>query len=191
MSDDEDWTEAERARLAALTREEAPPPRLQARVLDALRLRGLLQPRRRPTWTVAAAAALAGIVGGMALGRLTVPDRAGRPAPSGRSFVLLLYPAAAGEAGAGDERARVEEYRAWARGLAAQGRLVSGEKLEPSVRLLRATPPASAEDVDPNGHLQGFFLLRARSLEEAEGIARTCPHLRHGGTIALREIQPT
>jgi hypothetical protein len=39
--------------------------------------------------------------------------------------------------------------------------------------------------------MQGFFLVQARTLDEAEQIARTCPHLRHGGTIALREVDPT
>jgi hypothetical protein len=37
----------------------------------------------------------------------------------------------------------------------------------------------------------GFFLVRAATAEEAEAIARGCPHLRHGGTISLREIDPT
>jgi hypothetical protein len=38
--------------------------------------------------------------------------------------------------------------------------------------------------------LGGFFLIQADSAE-AYRIARECPHLRHGGTVQVRRIQPT
>ena len=37
----------------------------------------------------------------------------------------------------------------------------------------------------------GFFIIAARTDEEALAIARSCPHLRYGGTVALRPIEPT
>jgi hypothetical protein len=68
--------------------------------------------------------------------------------------------------------------------------VLSGEKLKAGERVLRAgSPPASAADTA--GALLGFFLVRAGSLDEAETLARGCPHLRHGGTIAVREVDPT
>jgi hypothetical protein len=189
--DEEEWTGPERDRLRALPREQPPPPGLEARVVEALRGRGLIAPRRPRVWVASLAAALAGLVCGIAVSRGTVREPGRPPAAEGRSYALLLYPGAALETSAADEHARVEEYRSWARGLAAQGRLVSGEKLQRPVRLLRAAMPVAVEDADPHGRMQGFFLVRAPSLEEAEAIARSCPHLRHGGAIALREIDPT
>jgi hypothetical protein len=189
MSDsDDEWAGPERARLQALARDAAPPPGLEGRVVDALRTRGLIAPRRRPVWALAAAAAATFLLG-IVLGRASAAG-SGRPARSeGRAFALLLYPGEGLAPGAAAEQARVEEYRTWARGLAAQQRLVWGEKLKPPVRLLRGAAPAAAGD--PEGRVLGFFLVRARTMEEAEAIARSCPHLRHGGAVAVREIDPT
>jgi hypothetical protein len=50
----------------------------------------------------------------------------------------------------------------------------------------RAEVPAGAP-----GEPTGFFLVRAGDLAEAERIARDCPHLRHGGEVALRPVDPT
>jgi hypothetical protein len=184
---EEDWTEAEKARLAALGRQEEPPPELEGRVVAELRARRLITPGRRPpTTAVAAAAAAVLFVCGVALGRATAPASAGAPVrPAASTFALFLH---GGEVLDADPRAvaaRVQEYRLWARGLAAGGRLVSGEKLKPGLRSLGGASPA---DVRP---VQGFFLIRAASLDEAEETARTCPHLRHGGQIVVREIDPT
>jgi hypothetical protein len=187
MSGGDDWDPRDRARLDALAREETPSAELEERVVVALRERGLLGGRRRGAWPWAAAAALAGLVLGVALGRATLGGRERAPAP-GRSFALLLYPGEAAMESGAAERARVDEYRRWARGLAAHGQLVSGEKLKAPVRMLSAAAGAGQPE---EGRLLGFFLLRATSMEEAEAIARTCPHLRHGGTIALREVDPT
>jgi hypothetical protein len=180
----DDWNERERALLAALDAAETPPPELESRVVAALRERGLIRSDRRPAPWRSVAAAVAALAIGIGVGRATA--RAGRPAATpARTFVLLLYPGAGLDPSPGAEQDRVEEYGLWARGLAAQGRMVSGEKLKDGARLFGEPPDAS-----PNA-LQGFFLIRAETLEEAEDIARTCPHRDHGGTIALREVDPT
>jgi hypothetical protein len=38
------------------------------------------------------------------------------------------------------------------------------------------------------GAPRGYFVIRARDLAKAIAIARDCPHLKHGGWIALRPI---
>lgn len=63
---------------------------------------------------------------------------------------------------------RVDEYRTWARGLDVP---VTGAKLKAG-----------------DSPLSGYFMIRASSLAEAQRIASTCPHVRHGGTIEVREI---
>jgi hypothetical protein len=192
MSDtDDDWTGPERDRLHALARDAAPSAQLEPRVVEALRVRGLIAPRRRRAWITATAAGVAGLVLGAVAGRATVAP-SGRPSvPEGRSFALLLHPGAGLDPAESAARARVIEYGTWARGLAADGRLLTGQKLKDPVRMLRPAGAVTAGQSDPEGRLLGFFLVRARTMEEAEDIARSCPHLRHGGTIALREIDPT
>jgi hypothetical protein len=190
MSDD-DWTGEERARLAALGRTEDPPPELEARVVAGLRERGVIAgPRRRIPWRALAAGLLV-FACGLAVGRVTSRGARAVGDREARRFALFLYRGDLSETSGGGEAGRVQEYRQWARGLAAEGRLLAGEKLKTPAVVLGGDartdqgPSVSKED------LQGFFLIRADTLPEAEALARTCPHLRHGGRIALREIDPT
>lgn len=177
MRDEDDWTPAEQARLAGLGAAEDPPPALEGRVVAALRERGLLRRTRRGRW-LAVAAGLLVFASGVGVGRATVGGR--HEAPEGtRVFALLLYRGGLKEDAGGGEAARVVEYRRWAGGLAAEGRLIRGEKLKP------AGGAASPDD------LQGFFLLRAGSLDEVLSLARTCPHAAHGGRVAVQEVDPT
>lgn len=187
MSEDEsDWTEQERALLDALEPSAAPPPALEARVVAALREHGLVRARRpRIPWT-AAAAAVAALFAGVWLGRVTAVRTAPPLAPQARTFMLLLYPGAGQDPSPRAEQERVLEYGLWARGLRAEGRLVAGEKLKPALSLAGGDSPGANA-----GDLQGFFMIRAGTLEEAERIARSCPHRGHGGTVALREVDPT
>lgn len=204
--------------LTALPAELAPPPELERRVIGALRERGLLvsdtvagttpagtssarpaaaRPGPGPArWAALAAACLVAFTAGWFGRSLALEPAAPAPVDARPRFLLLL-----GEAGAGGKlppeelTARIEEHRAWARGLASRGLLEVADRLEPrAVRLDRiggdgggsADPVAPAAD-DP-GTVRGFFLIRAGDLEEALGIAGTCPHLRHGGSVTVRPI---
>lgn len=182
MTDDEDdWTGRERALFDALPPTASPPPALEGRVLAALKAAGLVAPRRR-AWLPAVAAILA-LALGFGAGRATVPR--GTPASDSRTFLLLLYPGAPMDPSPAAEHARVQEYGAWARGLRDRGQFASGQKLTDASYLITGTPDGSASS------LQGYFMIRAGTLEEAQRIARTCPHGVHGGTVVLREVDPT
>lgn len=190
MSDQDDWNDEEKARLAGLGRTAEPPAELERRVVAALRERGEIRdaPRGRALRLAAAAVAILGA--GYLLGRLTsgaAPAAPDSPAPT---FALFLYPGAATPSSAPEE-VLVEEYARWARGLRERGRHASGEKLKPGARflpeVLRGTTPF---DLRPES-LEGFFLIQASSMDEAESIARTCPHLRRGGIVTVRAIDPT
>jgi hypothetical protein len=39
------------------------------------------------------------------------------------------------------------------------------------------------------GAIAGYFLLPASDYDHAITIAKTCPHLKHGGTIEIRQIE--
>lgn len=184
MSDQpDDWNPRERALLDALQPTEPPPGGLEARLAAALQARGVIRPRPPLASWRSVAAVLVALATGLGLGRATANSGRASPGPA-RTFVLLLYPGAGLDPSPAAEKARVEEYRLWARGLAREGRMVRGEKLKDGARVLGSGAPEAAA-------LQGFFLVRAGSLEEAEAIARSCPHRGRGGTIALREVDPT
>ena len=139
---------------------------------------------------MAAAATVVLFAAGWLAGRAPVDwSSASPPAPT---YVLFLL---GGVESGPDEAERVEEYRAWAMRLARAGQLSAGEKLGTAAWLL----DGRSGDVDlrsaPDAHraapLSGFFLLTAAGPEEAISIARSCPHLRHGGEVLLRPIEPT
>lgn len=194
-----------------------PPPHLKRRVERSLRSRSLLAARptdRMPAWfriAGAAAAAVLLVAGGFWLGALaagagddagrlvTEPGRDGEPtAAETRSearYVLLLYEGDDFRPSV-DEDALVAEYRDWAVGLARRGAVVTGEKLGDAATLIEA--PGGESVVIPDGdhgsalgRLGGYFVISAADRAEALAIARTCPHLRHGGRIVVQPIIPT
>jgi hypothetical protein len=79
---------------------------------------------------------------------------------------------------------RVSEYRNWAIGLRKAGADIRGEKLKPEGRRLGSAGPGEAP-------LGGYFIVSAKDWSAAMEIARSCPHLKHGGTIEVREIEKT
>lgn len=189
----QELTPRERALLAELPREAEPPRALEDATVAALLARGLLGRRgsNRPRLLAAAAAAVLLFLGGVALGRRQAP--AG-PEGTGSQFVLLLYEDGGYRAAPpGEEIARVREYRTWAGERAARGELVAGEKLRDGPDLVIAPDGMVRTDSPPAGarRLAGFFIVRAADRGRALEIARSCPHVRYGGSIVVREIEPT
>lgn len=184
-----DGSDRETPLAAGLPRDITPPDSARDRIAGALAERGLL--RRGPAarsriWRTAAfigaAAALFGA--GLLAGRRPGASSGVQSSPR---FVLFLSKLP-GETEAGEPE-RVAEYKSWAAGLRGKGRLISGEKLRPEARELGSgrkddSPAAASEEVS------GFFVLEARDLDAALALARTCPHLRHGGRITVRQIAP-
>lgn len=195
----DELTSDERAAIGALPREAVPPSGLEDATVAALRARGLLAPARaHRRWRgipmlAGLAAAVTLFLGGLMLGRRG--SAAGETGGSGPRFVLLLYEGPGyAQPRAGQEQARVKEYGAWARANAAGGEIEGGEKLRdaaPEVVIssdgrVTTTPPDSRAT-----RLAGFFLIRATDQGSALAIAKSCPHVRYGGSIVIREIEPT
>ena len=120
------------------------------------------------------------------------------PNPAKEKYVLLLHgPARArgtavqAAADSANERALVAEYAAWAGRLAGEGSLIAGEKLadDPLTMLVaNGTVDVPRYTADELG---GFFIIQVADSAEAYRIARDCPHLKHGGTVQVRRIDPT
>lgn len=119
---------------------------------------------------------------------------AGQPASPQPSFVLLLqgrWPDAAA-VDAAETRRRAREYWAWTDALARAGVLVAAGDLrwEPGARVdarsvQRELDPGTLDDP---GFPVGMFAVRVGSYEEAVALARACPHVRYGGTVAVRRV---
>lgn len=166
------------------------------RVLEALDAAEPVPPVHPSVWRASslaarATAAVALLAIGMGLGVWITRPQAPQPEDPRAQFVLFLYDDPAVDAARTPEemQATVDEYKAWAGGLAEAGNLVAGEKLTSERRMFGAV--SSAGPVVPAGvSLGGYFVIRAGSPEEAAAIAAGCPHLVHGGAIELRRIDP-
>lgn len=170
------------------------PPQLKGRITQSLRNRGLLRsptPARRRLWLTAGALAAATLLfaTGVWIGR-----RSGQPAADTRpAYMLLLYEGRDFRLGPSLAAAEAE-YDAWADSVQKGGAAVLGRALVHTAHLLRNTPQGvrveSEDAASPQGMIDGFFIIRVRDEAEAVTIARTHPHLRHGGWIVLRPIKP-
>ena len=190
QDEDFDWTEEERAELDALRRRHL-PPELEGRVIERLRASGLLARHEAPAssrrWLLAAGLAL--LVVGFGLGRWQAQRSSnGRPMPPTPSYILLLHQDASYRWGPGRIALMAEEDR-WARGLQNKAELIAGEALTDEGHLV--TPTRTVERLAPGDYVSGFFLLSVTSDERALAIARSCPHLTHGGRVELRRIWPS
>jgi Putative zinc-finger len=175
------------AALADWPRDPQLPLRLEDRLLSAVR-------RRRPgPWArrIAAVLALALVGGGgFAAGRATVPGP-NVPVTAGSDTTLGTYLLLLEEQEWPQRRPSGRQgYTAWAQALRAEHRLVSAEKLtdesgfriQPTGRVLRP------EESGCPANVSGWFLLRARTYDDAIALARRGPHLRYG-SVLVRQVE--
>ena len=111
-------------------------------------------------------------------------------------YMLLLHenPAAFADVSADEMKAIVAKYSSWGESLDSRGILLGNQKLKDeggrhvAARgkeiLVTDGPFAEAKEV-----LGGYFLVEAKSYDEAVEIAKTCPHLEYEGRIEVREVE--
>jgi hypothetical protein len=174
----------------------APSPDAAARFARRLATSGLA-PRARAgrlvhAWWFGASVAAALVVGlaGYRTGTRHPADRSSTDVASAvnaaPTFLLLLHVDSTFRRGEPPVQQSVlaAEYAAWANDLST-GIFVDGERLDDNRLVWLGAPTAEATQSD---HVDGFFLIHAKDLKAARVIAASCPHLRHGGRIELREI---
>ena len=175
----DDTTDSSRGYLRGKLPPVEPPSELEARVKQSLTDRGLIVSQARRSKILRQAIGIGAVAAsflftGIFIGR----NSESAAAPNGQRYALLLY---RGESAPGAESTdRRKEYGEWLESVASNDRSFSGEELEPALATLG--PPAASAP------LVGFFIVRAKSDAGARDIARTSPHLKHGGTIVLQRI---
>ena len=197
---EDDLSRAEAEALASLRGSPDPPEQLEDRVVVNLRQRGLLRatrsssPLRYGKVAASLAAGLALFAAGVAVGsRTAVPERLTGGGPAQARFVLFLYEGPEYQVATEQELPeRVDEYRRWAVQLRATGHDVEGEKLKDGGGNLRSDPadggPIVASGPSSLEILGGYFIVGAASYDQAMTLARSCPHLRYGGRVEVRQI---
>ena len=170
-----------------------PPAWLEDQVVAKMAHRGLPGPPRPFRARVRSTAAILAACAACFLAGAYLGFRSAAPAapPAGARFILFLQEREGAALQTPQQEARlVREYGQWARKEHAAGRLLEGEKLKSDALSVRG-PAGEVEVESPAQDIGGFFIVVAPDLEGAVNIARTCPHLRHGGRIVIRPIEPT
>jgi hypothetical protein len=194
---DKDSDEQVRRELARLPRELIPPQGLESRVVAALRDGGWLAAARPRSnaWRLGGslAAGLALLLAGFWLGRQGDPrgHQPARPAIPVPSYVLMMREGTDFNRERWSDARLVDETAAWARHQLGVRHFVVGEKLDVGGWVVEPSQVAALSPTNVEDAPDGFFVVAAASDEEALGIARTCPFLRHGGRIEVRRIHPT
>ena len=158
---------------------------------SSLEARGIVrQPVRAATWVSRGSLVAAGILIGFIAGFVSRAPAARSPVvvPSigfGGQYVLLLYGDPVDDTGA-VHHAREREYGAWASSLRDSVYRTGGHELGAVVAELSPTGSTPLR----NDRLTGYFVLTARSREQATATARSVPHLTHGGRAVLMEVEP-
>jgi hypothetical protein len=195
---DTDLTEDERETFRALSRERQPRPEIEDAVVASLRTRGHLASRPRSTvarpssrarWVITGLATAASLVLAFAAGTRVGSNRAtaGPPVVPRPRFMLLLYEGSQFENPApGREGERAAEYSAWARGL-RDSRFAWRRRVG---RNLAGTDANPLREHAARSRARGprLLLITARDAGAAAEVARTRPHLKYGGTIAVKPI---
>jgi hypothetical protein len=194
----DELTPQERQAFAGLYRDKTPPSSLENRIVEELKAAGLIRTRKLtslPSYPkLALAFALLLVV--FSVGTIVGARRSASPATKADQpgFILIVrqFRPELMARNPAEETERVNEYGAWARDLGRRGLLIGGEKLKDEGRLLSQPNRSDAIVEAPldasEGAVAGYFLLPSSNYEQALTIAKTCPHLKHGGTIELRQI---
>lgn len=175
-----------------LPRHRIPPSSLEEKIISKLQDQGLVVPQRQWIRIPAIAAAVTFLLLGGAGGYFLGSDREEKPMQSQLPrYILLLHETPDPTE---DTQAMITEYGNWAKSIRGDVKYVTGEKLKTSGRILSKNGDVRITDgvlANNTMNLAGFFIIAAKNYEEAARIASDCPHLKHGGVIELREIDPT
>ena len=86
-----------------------------------------------------------------------------------------------------------KEYMAWTDKIRAEGRHKAGDKLtDDPGKVIRAEGGRTSVTDGPYAESKevvgGYYIISAGDYEEAVRVAQTCPHIKFGGRIEVRQI---
>lgn len=80
-------------------------------------------------------------------------------------------------------------WKDWAGAIEAQGKVAShGPRLSLEGKVLRSGRVTDGPFAETKELLGGFLVVKAKSHEEAAGLAKGCPALDEGGSVEIRPI---
>lgn len=113
--------------------------------------------------------------------------------PEATSFMLIFRESTPERYAAMDReqlRHNLDRWNAWLDDLAAQGRMQHGNTLDTKGRVVsgRGVQAIDGPFTEAKELVGGYFIVNARSLDEATAIATQCPLLEYGTTVEVRPV---
>jgi hypothetical protein len=112
-------------------------------------------------------------------------------------YILLLHetPSDFSNVSAEEMQQIIGEYVAWRRKIETEGKYAGSNKLRDDGGRLISMRNGMARVVDgPYAEAKevmgGYFIISAANYDEAVETSKGCPHLKYGGWIEVREIEP-
>lgn len=204
--DDNGWPHSAADR-DSLPTEIPPPASLEDRTVDLLRQRGLLEDERHGStpstgWrsvraSFAIAACVAVLALGVVIGRMSAfTDSTPAGSLTGAEtdlYALMLYETSGYDRPSGSEAmARYSEYGQWIAMARERDQFVTGEDFDAQHGWL-LVPTDAGVDIqqrlvtDRSAPLSGVLFIRADDPDAALQLARTLPHIRHGGEVVVQK----
>lgn len=84
-----------------------------------------------------------------------------------------------------------DQWMAWFKGLAHEGKAVAGNPLEPRGKIVSGAGGRVVADgpfAESKEAIGGYFLLKVSGMDEAIAIAKQCPGLPYGAKIEVRPV---
>ncbi len=109
-------------------------------------------------------------------------------------YVLLFHDNITADAASEDEyRAILKDFGEWGRKLGAEGRLLGGHKLtdEPGRTMTKKDGSVLVLDgpfAETKELIGGLVVVEAADYDDAVALAQSCPQLKYGGRIELRQV---
>jgi hypothetical protein len=87
-------------------------------------------------------------------------------------------------------QAELASWNTWIGGLAAQGKFVASDALEPTGKIVKGSKKVVTDGPFTEGKelVSGYLMLHADSMEEAVEHSYGCPVLAHEGTVEVRKV---
>ena len=88
-------------------------------------------------------------------------------------------------------QANMGKWMAWIDKLAKKEQYVSGEPLLPGGKLISGAGGKTVTDgpyTEGKEVVGGFFIIKAKDLNEAVAISKDCPDYEYGGTVQVRQV---
>jgi hypothetical protein len=113
---------------------------------------------------------------------------------SSDTFMLLLRGGVSNAELSPEQMQRqIQKYMSWIERLRAKNQFIAGEPLEDDGKVLSGNGGRTVTDgpfTEAKEVVGGYFIIRARDLDEAIEVSRGCPIFENGGSVEVRPIQP-